>query len=153
MFCYRISKYDPRLFVEGKYIKDEWTDYSDIGKIYNKKTLTFEDYVIVESNYINCILNVLNAIKCFNLKIENLEKYEDVLWNDYQKITITDIDLLLKDCFRNKCWCKISSENFCLCLGYDFYLHLCCDLQVDSINAICTKHSLFQQQISGRFCD
>ena len=38
MNTYRISKYDPKYRKDGQFIKDEWTDYSDIGEKFEGET-------------------------------------------------------------------------------------------------------------------
>ncbi len=53
MFDWRVTKYDPKnRDHNGWYVKDEWTDYSDIGKSFEGKRLTFWEYFNVESKYI-----------------------------------------------------------------------------------------------------
>lgn len=40
MFCWQITKYDPKNRDENnRYLKDEWTDYSSIGEIFEGKEL------------------------------------------------------------------------------------------------------------------
>ena len=34
IFCYKISKYNPKNYKDGAYQLDEWTDFSDIGKVF-----------------------------------------------------------------------------------------------------------------------
>ncbi|MBK7468927.1 MAG: hypothetical protein IPJ43_20270 [Saprospiraceae bacterium] len=48
---FEVMKYNP-IYRDssGKYIKDEWTDYSDIGKILNGVVLTFLDYKRLKIN-------------------------------------------------------------------------------------------------------
>ena len=60
----RISKYNPKYRVNGAYVKEEWTDYSDIGNIFDGHVFTFEDYLKMELNYLNAIYNIINS--CIN---------------------------------------------------------------------------------------
>ena len=60
----RITKYDPKnRDHNGWYIRDEWTDYSDIGKSLEGKALTRDEYLQVESAYISSVL-----IECLGLE-------------------------------------------------------------------------------------
>lgn len=56
MKCWRITKYNPKFRNElGHYQKKEWTSVSDIGKIFEGKQLTVEEYLNTENLYINSI--------------------------------------------------------------------------------------------------
>ena len=50
---HEIVKYPPQNYINGIYEKDEWTDYSDIGKVFDDKLFTLEEYLSVEKKYIN----------------------------------------------------------------------------------------------------
>ena len=142
-FCYTISKYDPTFYVNGIFVKDEWTDFSDIGKIFDNKELTREEYEKTENNYINFIVSILDFINVHKLKISDLEIYTSVQWKNVQTIPVSKLPELIRDCLRNNCWCKIHGSEICLCFGFDFYLHLNCNLNYDTVNKISRNNSLF----------
>ena len=50
---YRVTKYDPANRVNGEYTKDEWTSMYDVGRSYNGKVFTFEEYLKVEKSYLD----------------------------------------------------------------------------------------------------
>ena len=78
MYYYRVSKYNPKLRDSfGNYLADDWTSYSDIGKMYLGKKLTFEEYKKVELSYIKFVLFSMKKTNIKHLKIEKLEKYAD----------------------------------------------------------------------------
>ena len=56
MLFYRVTKYDPKnRSSRGIYTVNEWTSYCDIGKIFDGKKLTFEEYREIEDRYIEAI--------------------------------------------------------------------------------------------------
>ena len=63
IFCYKISKYNPKNYKDGAYQLDEWTDFSDIGKVFESGIFTMEEYLKVEKNYIDFILKVVKEKK------------------------------------------------------------------------------------------
>lgn len=72
---YNISKYNPELKDrDGKYLKDDWTAISDIGKIFDGKKLSSEDYLEIESNYIKAIYEILDFYKLKSLDVQDVQK-------------------------------------------------------------------------------
>ena len=83
MNYYRISKYNSEYRKNNIYTIDEWTAYSDIGKIYNGKEFDYPEYMKIESNYIEMLVHIFKLLKIDKLKILCLEKYEENLdWQD-----------------------------------------------------------------------
>lgn len=60
MICYRVSKYDPQYRINGIYQKDEWTAISDVGKVYEGKMFTEDEYCNVEQSYVDFVFGVCN---------------------------------------------------------------------------------------------
>ena len=71
---YRITKYDPALRdEEGRYMADDWTDWSDIGKSYNGCMLDAHDYKVIENKYIEIAAKILKHKTVTTMEIEDLE--------------------------------------------------------------------------------
>ena len=65
-----IVKYSPDGYDEdGIYRRHEWTEYSDVGKTYAGKKLSLEEYLEIESRYIECALDVITQSQCKYLTI------------------------------------------------------------------------------------
>ncbi len=76
-YCWRITKYNPNFRDEnGSYTKDEWTSLYDVGKKYNDKVFTIEEYLETEEKYINSILKIMTFAKIPYLQVRNLYKWE-----------------------------------------------------------------------------
>ena len=100
MYCYRITKYNPKFRDHtGAYKKDDWISFSDIGKSFENKILSAEDYYNVEEAYIEAISFFMNFLGIDYLRISALEKkhmvpkqrdrfYFSDLLNAYQEIHI-----------------------------------------------------------------
>lgn len=79
LFEYRVTKYNPQLRnARGIYLKsleEEWTSYSDVGKVFEGKKLTYQDYIAVEDSYIQAIILFMNCLQIDSLTVESLERY------------------------------------------------------------------------------
>ena len=125
---YRISKYNPLYRCAERYLKAEWTDYSDIGKMFEDNILTEHEYKIVEQNYIFCLDDIIRLIGVHDLSITALECYDDVPWKNNQSVSIELLPEIFRDCLRNKCWCKLESQEMYIHFGYDYYVYIGCVL-------------------------
>lgn len=151
---YRIAKYPPMYRNEdGAYTKEEWTSYSDIGKVYEEGQFTVKQYLEMEQNYCDVIYAVCldNAITAVHVEgLENnftLEELEEMLGAKGLRLFDDDIQflgglkngceitgeslkkvlpLLLRECF----WCKLVDANrdFMIEFGYDFYVYTTCNI-------------------------
>lgn len=76
---YRITKYDPQYRdKEGIYTRSDWTSCCDVGKIYNEKLFTIEEYIRVEELYCKAVLTILNSKMVKMVSLKNLELYSSV---------------------------------------------------------------------------
>ena len=74
MSWHEIVKYRPEYYDEnGAYKANEWTSISDIGKSYDGKIFTLENYLRVEQRYIAVILSIMSRMDCKYLTVEYLE--------------------------------------------------------------------------------
>ena len=140
-FNWRITKYDPQYRnPEGHFTQEEWTSYADIGKLYNNKSLTYNDYLKTETLYINAIHYFINELAISSLQIIELERpnaiindahntnemitlFNDIRDNDW--IKSDQIDTLCKLILREQIWCKlINDEKIYIHFGYDYYMYI-----------------------------
>jgi hypothetical protein len=152
MIKYRISKYIPQCRdKEGKYLKNDWTSYADIGKEFDADLLTIEKYIETEKNYCKVVgaifldnnikSVVVEGLEC-NFTVEELNQLLDPkgirlsssnmqFINNLKNGDIVLLDnleeilsLILRDCF----WCKLvsSEQKFVVECGYDLYVYITC---------------------------
>lgn len=68
-----IVKYKPEFYNEkGHYIKDEWISISDVGRIYDGKEFTIEEYLDVEQRYVDAVLRIMELANCHYLTVSYL---------------------------------------------------------------------------------
>lgn len=79
MYKYNISKYNPAYRDSNwRYIKEDWTAISDIGKTFDGKALTVEGYITTEDSYIKAIQTIFDFFNLEYLKVYDVRKsFED----------------------------------------------------------------------------
>ena len=151
---YVISKYDPAYRINGIYTKEEWTDYSDIGRISGGRLLTEEEYLTVESRYLSAVNDLLDQLGIDQMELQHLEVYGRMRWlrrvlKLYSR-TKDRVGILsfLQGCLRNKYWGELHHPALTIFTGYDYYLTIICDLSEDAIEHIVSKNQLYYQAFS-----
>ena len=145
---YRISKYSDYVFKFTNWLDNEWTDYSDIGKIFHGKELTQEEYLRVENSYLRVILDILEHINICELKLKNCEL--SFKKDRESENTIINLEEFCKKFIRMlRCdgiqeWCIfVGSNKFRLRLGYDYVMYVSCNMSKNSLKKICDKYELY----------
>lgn len=136
LYQYRVTKYDPKNRNEyGHYIKNEWTEFTAIGKKFEGKKLTLDEYLITEKKYINAILCFIECLKIDSLQVNRLEKHSlphsDKLKNIYAQlknkkiIKKRQIPEIVSLILRNYIWCSlIKKDKMFVHFGYDYYMYI-----------------------------
>ena len=76
---HEIVKYSPLFYdANGVFHKNEWTSCSEIGKSFDGKKLTTEEYFTTENNYILAMCEIIRVTGSAHMTVEYLEK--DELW-------------------------------------------------------------------------
>lgn len=141
---YLISKYNPQFRINGKYIRNEWSGESDIGKKFLDGILTQVEYDCTLDRYISCTMDILNSADIEYMTISDLEiNVDQVPWKDHQTVKGDVLSLLIRDCLREKCWCRLLHGKAFVHFGYELYLYLGCDLSYEKIVEICTQYNLY----------
>ena len=143
MNMYRIVKYNPIYRENGIYQKDEWTEYSDIGQTFDGELFTEQEYLKVEQNYIDCLIDLLNLNKTQILYVRDLEFFEPIRWSNNQTVLLGDLPNLISDCLRDNCWCRLENGDTFLHFGRDYYVYIGVSIPYDDVNSICEKYNLF----------
>lgn len=165
---HEIVKYSPLFYdANGVYHKNEWTSCSEIGKIYEGKELTTEDYFTTENNYIDTACEIIRTTGSTRIKVEYLEKDEKWIEKQMKVSKIREQDLLLlpmalkvkqgdrlninefsevaRLCLREYLYGEFVDINYRLRIifGYDYYMSIESDLDNGVLKSIANKHSLF----------
>lgn len=146
MFEYRISKYDPANRVGDRYMAEEWPAFSDIGKAFGKVELTYQKYLETETAYIDCCIDLLSNAQVTTLSIEQAEYYsKDIALPSKVSDDIT-LRKVVMACLREQCWFKLTSKNFFVHFGYDYYMYIGTMLPTEMVEAIAARYGLFCEE-------
>lgn len=136
---YRVTKYNPSYRNDkGYFMKDDWISYGDIGKKFEGKLLTFEDYLIIEDRYIDAVVKTMDFIKVNSVYVSGLEKGSikyDIYTTEGMKklekklkvrreVNITEVSDLCRLILRNYIWARIECPKMFVHFGYDYYMYL-----------------------------
>ena len=142
---YRITKYNPIFRNEdGYYLKDEWTDVSDVGKTFEGKMLTEKKYLETEKAYITSVFKMLeisnlNHVRIVGMWPDNLNEriievknrwyfesaFESIVIFEDKLIQLNELELVLKLIFRGILSCRLEVCNqFYVHFGYDYYMYI-----------------------------
>ena len=146
MKYYRISKYDPQYRIDGIYQKDEWTAISDIGKAFDGTVFAEDEYYKVEQSYVDFVLGVCNLQGIDHLMITDLENHNKLHWTNGQKINSHKSGEFIKLCLREEIWGRLVSKSFVFETGYEYYIHIGCELGFDEIGQLAHQNDLFVEE-------
>lgn len=157
-----IVKYQPQYYKNRVYTKNEWISVSDIGRSFDGVVLTKEEYLRIESAYVDTVKELLEVSGVKFLTIvnpdtfylrrekaftkENKAIYQIVSsLKEGQRITASKIDTVLKACLRELFWCALVNETkkVQVDVGYDYYLHFYSRLPEETISEIARNHGLY----------
>ncbi len=153
----RITKYSPALRDSyGRYLKDEWTSVSDVGKRFGNSVVTLEDYLIVENEYVSVIMQLMQAAGISELHIRKLNIIDTSCINlptalqeesksDLKLIRNAnelDFDLVSKAIrlnLREVIACYLTGpRDFYVHFGYDYYMYAGFEGGLDELQDIST---------------
>ena len=163
-YAWRVTKYDPSLRnSQGHYLIDEWTFFAQIGKSFNGKALTYEEYLLVESAYSSSVLCFLNDAGISGLQVSDLESnrlsrvkakelrdigFNPLLLEEGSIVNKTNLGDVVRLNLRNVVWCKlVETDNFYLHFGWDYYMYI--GSTSSSLSAIshAMKNGLFVEEM------
>ncbi len=131
MYTYRITKYNPKFRnAKGSYLRDVWTQFSDIGEKFNGKTLTKKEYIKVENAYVVTLQSFLDESGILSMKairVENSKniKYKGQLIKKNKVYKVEDLGELFRLILDGKFWCKFKNKDGSYVdFGWDFYTYI-----------------------------
>ena len=143
---YRITKYNPTNRINGVYMADEWTSFSDIGKAFGGTILSQDEYLKTEKAYIDCCIELIEKAKITKLCIMQAEYYtENVRFSSCISNT-HEIRQVITACLREQCWLKLISKDFFIHFGYDYCMYIGSVLPSERVVEIATQHGLYCEQ-------
>lgn len=167
IYKYRITKYNPSYRNrEGVYIHDDWSSISEIGKVFNNNSLSFESYKTCEDAYVKAINLIIDTNKITNLQVEGFEKgyiigYPDMKECDIQVffnkvkngicIGKQEIELISRLTLREMMWCKLTNEQLYVHFGYDYYMYVGSVKELTNEVNMIQDHGLFVEKFASPY--
>jgi hypothetical protein len=123
----RISKYDPgHRDSLGRYVPEDWTSVSDVGKCFSGLTLTVERYLQLEEGYLSCLRQMMALCEVHDVRCSDFEHHgvHEGIPQELRRVTSDDYGSLLHHggshftpsealsiarlVLREVVWCKMS---------------------------------------------
>ena len=146
---YRITKYNPSNRINGVYTGDEWTSFSDIGKVFDGTVLSQDAYLITENAYIDCCIELIEKAKISRLYIEQAQYYTENIRFPSSICTTEEIRQVITACLREQCCLKLTSNDFFIHFGYDYYMYIGSSLFAESVIETATHYGLYCEEYSS----
>ncbi len=168
MFSYRITKYNPAFRnPEGAYLKNDWTSVSEIGKTFDSKPLTQEEYLQTEDAYVKAIMLFMDYLNLPTLKIIRLSKHDLSPNNNYPESLIKTYEMISKGqevnpeqvgniarlALREEIGCQLqSNKKMFVHFGYDYYMYIGSSKALpDSLKNEIEKTGLFVEEFESPY--
>lgn len=174
MYKFNISKYNPAFRDSNwRYIKEDWTAISDIGKVFDGKMLTVADYMSTEDNYIKAIQAIFQFCNLTYLKVEDVrksfedKKFMDIIQNrkvgytpqileiynnveGIKKLEFQDLDLFFRLLLREDIGAKIFyPRKLKIFICYDYLMGVNSSRSINQIIPFIESIGLFVEELGS----
>ena len=113
-----------------------WNSFFDIGKLVSE-----EEYLRVESLYIDLLLEIAREIDVAFFVIAEFENYDSFPLKDGQNISLEKLPFVAKSILRDKCWCKLVNDSMEIHFGYDYIMYVVINKANVNIKPILNKYA------------
>jgi hypothetical protein len=131
MFEYRVTKYDPRKRdTQGRYLAEEWSSYSQVSQVIAGRVLTLDEYLRIETAYVNAATSLLAECGVDALDIRDLENSADYRPDSFElregtRLSGGSLYEALRGLLREEFWCMLEDEHgYYIHVGWDYYLYV-----------------------------
>ena len=97
----------------------EWTAFSDVGT-----KVALQDYLDVESAYLEAIRAACAATRTASLRVKALEGAETGDYVEGQYLELPQALEVARLVLREACWCMLVAERMEVHFGYDYYMYV-----------------------------
>lgn len=127
MHRYRVTKYDPAFRTDaGAYSREEWTSFSDVGRSFCSVALSQEEYLRVESAYVEAAASFLAEDQAPELRVFGLEIRGDRPSAPIEGALVARANLaaVCRSVLRGEIWCKLEADGRFVHFGWDYYMYI-----------------------------
>lgn len=131
---FRVTKYDPRERDEwGRFMREDWTGFGDVGKEFAGVVLTLAAYAEVEGRYLGAIAEFMRLAGVDSVEVQGLEHRgvdrqldaaaalvaEGQRLDRAQALEVAQLNL------REALWCRlVGAGGFYVHFGWDYYMYI-----------------------------
>ena len=148
---YRITKYNPNNRINGVYMADEWSSFSDVGKVFGDTILSLDAYFTTEQAYIDCCIELIEKAKISKFYIQQAEYYTEMVHFPAYISNTHDIRQVIEACLREQCWLKLTAKDFFIHFGYDYCMYIGSSLPADLVIETATHYGLYCEPYSSPY--
>jgi hypothetical protein len=152
----------PSLFKDGRFLREDWTACTDIGRTTPSGTLDKQEYLRVEELYVAAVAVLARTVEPIQLQVHDVEFWEtasdrlanlalaDVLDGavapaEGEAVAGARLDNLVRRCLREVAWLELMvAPTLLVHFGYDMLLVVASSIPLD--------WALGQMQVSGLLC-
>lgn len=140
MTKYEINKYPPSLFKHGRFLREDWTACTDIGRTTPGGPLDKQEYLRVEGLYVAAVAALARTVEPVLLQVHDVEFWDtasdrlanlgldDVLDGaaapaEVEPVAGARLDNLVRRCLREVAWLELMvAPRLLVHFGYDMRL-------------------------------
>ena len=156
MYQYRISKYNP-LYRDnsGRYLLEDWTSFTDVGQVFDNKTLTLDLYIEVENSYIETVRLFLQESNIQAVTIVDCEGTDSRIpvVHSGEEVSIQTLEIIIPFVLREKVWYKFEFNGGYLHFGYDYYMYIACPIEPEESIKIVEEKGLYVEKMVSPYID
>jgi len=156
-----ISKYRPSLMKHGRYLREDWISYSNIGEVFDGVPLTRDEYLRVEDRYVAAMMTTCQLASLRSLYAHDVEHWDladdhlrrfvldDVLDGssppaEGEELTGARLRNVLKRCLRQVAWMEfVVPESLLIHPSHDLRWLVATELDPAAIRARGKELGLF----------
>lgn len=127
MHCFRVTKYNPAHRDErGRYLRDDWITFSQVGSECGGVLLTLEDYELVERAYIDSALQFLTDSGIDALTVHTLENRSacPTAPAEGDRLDLAAAAIVMRSILRGQYWCRLAATAGYVHFGWDYYMYV-----------------------------
>jgi hypothetical protein len=137
---YEINKFPPSLFKDGRFLREDWTACTDIGRSTPRGTLDKQEYLRVEELYVAAVAVLAQTVEPAQLQVHDVEFWKTAS-DRLANVALTDVldgavapaegeavagarlDNLVRRCLREVAWLELMvAPRLLVHFGYDMRL-------------------------------
>ncbi len=123
----RVTKYDPAFRNEnGAYTRNEWTSLADLGRQFDGRLFTLDQYLEIEDGYVSTAMGLLKRAGIESLTVSGLESHSatDNVPKEGDVLHGLVLARAIRSVLREEFWCRLVGPSTFIHFGYDYYMYV-----------------------------